>query len=55
MYVILEYSLIEKVPKFLINNSQLPLVRPFMDNINLLSYSVFDAKTLYHQYAKALK
>ena len=55
MNVILEYSLQGKVPKFVINNNPVPLVRAFMDDLNLLSSSVTGSKTLPHLCTKALK
>ena len=55
MNVILEYSLHTNVPRFVINNNPLPLVRAFMDDLNLLSSSVSGAKTLLHRCTKALK
>ena len=55
MNVFLEYSLHTNVPRFVINNNPLPLVRAFMDDLNLLSSSVSGAKTLLHQCTKALK
>ena len=53
--VILKYSLPTNVPKFVINNNPLPLVRAFMDNLNLLCSSVSGAKTFLHRCTKALK
>ena len=44
--VILEYSLQVQVAKFVIKNNSLPLVRAFIDDLNLLSSSVSGAKTL---------
>ena len=55
MNVILEYTLHTNVPRFVINNNPLPLVRAFMDDLNLLSSSVSGAKTLLHRCIKALK
>ena len=55
MNVILEYSLHTNVPKFVINNNPLSLILAFMDNLNLLSSSVSDAKTLLHCCTKAVK
>ena len=53
--VILQYSLHTNVPRFVINNNPLPLVRAFMDDLNLLSSSVSSAKNIPSLCKKALK
>ena len=49
MNVLLEYSVHPNFPSFVINDNPLPLVRLFMDDLNLLSSSVSGAKTLLHR------
>ena len=46
MNIILEYSLQVKVPKFITNNTELPLLCAFMDVLSLMSSTVSGAKTL---------
>ena len=45
-YIILEYSLQFKVPKFTTNNTELPLLCAFMDDLNLMASTVSGAQTL---------
>ena len=46
MNIILEYSLQVKVPKFITNNTELPLLCAFIDVLSLISSTVSGAKTL---------
>ena len=46
MNIILEYSAHVKVPKFTTNNTELPLLRAFMDDLSLMSSTVSGAQTL---------
>ena len=46
MNIILEYSVQVKVPKFTINNTKLPLLCAFMDDLSLMSSTVSGAQTL---------
>ena len=46
MNIILEYSAQVKVPKFTTNNTELPLLRAFMDDLSLMSSIVSGAQTL---------
>ena len=46
MNIILEYSMQARVPKFTTNNTTLPLLRAFMDDLSLMSTKVSGAQTL---------
>ena len=46
MNIILEYSMQAMVPKFTTNNTTLPLLRAFMDELSLMSCKVSGAQTL---------
>ena len=46
MNIILEYSMQAKVPQFATNNTMLPLLRAFMDDLSLMSSTVSGAQTL---------
>ena len=54
MNIILEYCLQVKVPKFTTNNTELPLLRAFMDDLSLMSATVSGAQTLLSCYTTAL-
>ena len=54
MNIILEYSLQVKVPKFTTNNTELPLLRAFMDDLSLMSSTVSGAQTLLSRCTTAL-
>ena len=54
MNIILEYSAQVKVPKFTTNNTELPLLRAFMDDLSLMSSTVSGAQTLLSQCTTAL-
>ena len=44
--IVLEYSMQARVPKFTINNTSLPLLHAFMDELSLMSAKVSRAQTL---------
>ena len=46
MNIILEYSLVATTPQFHLNNISLPPKRAFMDDLNIMSYTLCGAKTL---------
>ena len=46
MNIILEYSMQARVPQFTTNNTVLPLLRAFMDDLSLMSSTVSGAQTL---------
>ena len=54
MNIILEYSMQARVSKFTTNNTTLPLLHPFMDDLNLMSAKVSGAQTLFSQCITAL-
>ena len=54
MNIILEYSLQARVPKFTTNNTTLPLLRAFMDDLSLMSANVSGAQTLLSRWITAL-
>ena len=54
MNIILEYSAQVKVPKFTTNNTELPLLRAFMDDLSLMSSTVSGAQTLLSRCTTAL-
>ena len=54
MNIILEYSLQVKVPKFTTNNTKLPLLHAFMDDLSLMSATVSGAQTLLSHCTTAL-
>ena len=54
MNIILEYSAQLKVPKFTTNNTELPLLHAFMDDLSLMSSTVSGAQTLLSQCTTAL-
>ena len=47
MNIILGYSMQARVPQFTTNNTVLPLLRAFMDDLSLMSSTVFGAQTLF--------
>ena len=49
MNIIFEYSMQVRVPKFTTNNTTLPLLRAFMDDLSLMATKVFGAQTLLSQ------
>ena len=49
MNIILEYSLVATTPQFYLNNISLPPMRAFMDDLNLMSSTVYGVKTLYYR------
>ena len=52
--IILEYSMQARVPKFITNNTTLPLLRAFMDDLSLISAKVSGAQTLLSRCITAL-
>ena len=54
MNIILEYSAHVKVPKFTTNNTELPLLHAFMDDLSLMSSTVSGVQTLLFQCTTAL-
>ena len=54
MNIILEYSMQARVPKFTTNNTTLPLLRAFMDDLSLMSANVSGAQTLLSRCITAL-
>ena len=54
MNIILEYSVQVKVPKFTNNNTELPLLRAFMDDLSLMSSTVSGAQSLLSRCTSAL-
>ena len=54
MNVILEYSMQARVPKFTTNNTTLPLLHAFMDDLSLMSTKVCGAQTLLSRCITAL-
>ena len=54
MTIILEYSMQARVPKFITNNTTLPLLRAFIDDLSLMSAKVFGAQTLLSRCMTAL-
>ena len=54
MNIILEYSMQARVPHFTTNNTVLPLLRAFMDDLSLMSSTVFGAQTLLSRCITAL-
>ena len=54
MNIILEYSMQTSVPKFTTNNTTLPLLRAFMDDLSLMTTKVFGAQTLLSRCITAL-
>ena len=55
MNIILEYSIQTEASQFLSNGVLLPLPRAFMDDLNLMSFSVQGAHTLLQRCTTALK
>ena len=54
MNIIFEYSMQTRVPKFTTNNTTLPLLRAFMDDLNLMTTKVSGAQTLLFRCITAL-
>ena len=54
MNIILEYSMQARVPQFTTNNTALPLLRAFMDDLSLMSSTVSGAQTLLSRCITAL-
>ena len=54
MNIILEYSMQTSVPKFTTNNTTLPLLRAFMDDLSLMTTKVSGAQTLLSRCITAL-
>ena len=54
MNIILEYSVEVKIPKFTTNNTELPLLCAFIDDLSLMSSTVSGAQTLLSWYTTAL-
>ena len=54
MNIILEYSAQVKVLKFTTSNTELPLLRAFMDDLRLMSSTVSGAQTLLSRCTTAL-
>ena len=54
MNIILEYSLQARVLQFITNNTALPLLRAFMDDLSLMSSTVSGSQTLLSQCITAL-
>ena len=54
MSIILEYSAEVKVPKFTTNNTELPLLHAFMDDLSLMSSTVSGDQTLLSRCTSAL-
>ena len=55
MNIILAYSLVATIPQFHLNNISLPPMRAFMDNQNIMSSTVYGAKTLLSRCTITLK
>ena len=55
MNIILEYSVQARVPQFTTNNTVLPLLRAFMDDLSLMFSTVYRAQTLLSRCITALK
>ena len=54
MNIIIEYVAIAKVPKYVFNNTGLPLLRTFMDDLSLMSPTVSGTKQLLSRCTTAL-
>ena len=54
MNIIIEYASVAKVPKFIFKNTELPLLRAFMDDLSLMSSTVSGAKHLLSRCITAL-
>ena len=52
--IILEYSMQTRVPKFTTNNTTLPLLRAFMDDLSLITTKVSGAQSLFSRCITAL-
>ena len=54
IYDVYEYSMQARVPKFTTNNTTLPLLHASMDDLSLMSSTVYGAKILFSWYIAAL-